>query len=408
MSVAVVLKGYPRLSETFIAQEICSLERAGFTLELFSLRHPTDPATHPVHAQIKARANYLPEYLWHNPWRILKAWRSVRQLAGYKAAKAVWLKDLRRDLTLNRVRRFGQALVLAHEMPGTVSLIYAHFLHTPASVARYAAALRKLPWSFSAHAKDIWTIPQWEKREKLADCAWGVTCTEMGFSHLSALCHDGVSLTRVYHGLDETRFPDPGPRSMDPGEDSPQEIKILSVGRAVDKKGFDVLLEALAQLPATLRWHWQHVGGGDRLQILKTKAKRLQIDSRISWMGPLPQNVILELYQKNELFILPSRVTAGGDRDGLPNVLMEAASQRLCIIATNLPGISEFIESGKDGILLSPNDPQSLADAIVRLSGDVEERRRYANSAVQKLKSEFGHAKAMQPLLALMQPHAEQ
>src|SRR6185312_2812958 len=144
--IAVVLKGYPRLSETFVAQELLALERRGFSLALFSLRRPTDRATHPLHAQIKARVTYLPEYLHHGPLRVFRAWRRARRLPGYAHAFSAWRRDLLRDRTRGRARRFGQALVLACELPSDVVHLHAHFLHTPASVARYAAMLRGLGW----------------------------------------------------------------------------------------------------------------------------------------------------------------------------------------------------------------------------------------------------------------------
>ena len=209
MSVAVVLKGYPRLSETFIAQEIQSLQKAGLELELISLRHPTDTAIHPVHREINKTALYLPEYLWQQSTRVIRAWWRIRKSPHYSHARKVWLNDLKRDSTPNRVRRFGQSLVLANELSDGVTLIYAHFLHTPSSVARYAALLRNLPWSFSAHAKDIWTTPEWEKREKIEDCAWGVTCTETGSVHLKSLTDSPDKITLLYHGLDIRRFSEP-------------------------------------------------------------------------------------------------------------------------------------------------------------------------------------------------------
>ena len=166
--VAVVVKGYPRLSETFIAQEILALERLGIKIVIVSLRRPTDRFTHPIHAEIRSPVHYLPEYLHEAPGRVLRAWGTARRLPGYARARSLWLADLARDRTRNRVRRFGQALVLAAEL-GRVESIHAHFLHTPASVARYASAMLGIGWSFSAHAKDVWTTPDWEKREKLAE-----------------------------------------------------------------------------------------------------------------------------------------------------------------------------------------------------------------------------------------------
>ena len=185
--VAFVLKGYPRLSETFIAQEIAALEQRGLDIRIVSLRHPTDRARHPLHDRIRAPVLYLPEYLKDEPRRVLAGWRAVRELPGYRAARRAWLADLARDPTPNRVRRWGQALVLAAELSADIGHLHAHFLHTPASVARYAAIMRRLPWSVSAHAKDIWTIPDWEKRGKLAGAAWAVTCTSHGRDHLAEL-----------------------------------------------------------------------------------------------------------------------------------------------------------------------------------------------------------------------------
>ena len=184
---AIVLKGYPRLSETFIAQELLSLQRIGLDYSIVSLRHPTDKRTHPIHKEINADVNYLPEYLYQEPLRVLKAWVQIRKLKGYAKAILIWLDDLRRDKTPNRIRRFGQAMVLAHELPSDVTIIYAHFLHTPASVARYAAIIKGLPWSCSAHAKDIWTSPEWELSEKLDDINWLVTCTSANVEYFEKL-----------------------------------------------------------------------------------------------------------------------------------------------------------------------------------------------------------------------------
>ena len=140
-TIAFVLKGYPRLSETFITQEILALEARGLRLHLVSLRHPTETSVHPVHARVRAPVNYLPEYLHEEPARVLRAWRRVRRWPGYGRTLRLWLRDLVRDPTRNRVRRFGQAVVMADELPPEVTHIHAHFLHTPASVARYAAHL---------------------------------------------------------------------------------------------------------------------------------------------------------------------------------------------------------------------------------------------------------------------------
>ena len=388
--VAFILKGYPRLSETFIAQEILALERRGLDILIVSLRHPTDPAIHPVHRQIRAPVLYLPEYLTDAPRRVLRGWRQARRLAGYGPAWRAWLKDLMRDPTPNRVRRFGQALVLAAELPADIGQLHAHFLHTPASVARYAAAMRGLDWSVSAHAKDVWTIPAWEKREKLASAGWAVTCTETGRRHLSDLAKQSAKVLLAHHGLDLGRFA-PAPmraKSLD-SNDPARPVTILSVGRAVAKKGYDDLLAALALLPRDLAWRLVHIGGGALAGRLKDEAARLGLARHIEWRGAQPQPEVLQAYREADLFVLAAKVAKNGDRDGMPNVLLEAQSQRLACLATDLPGIAELIEDGHTGILAPPGDPAGFAAALERLIREPELRRRLGAAGEARVRRDF-------------------
>jgi glycosyltransferase involved in cell wall biosynthesis len=374
--IAVVLKGYPRLSETFIAQELRALEQRGLPLLLYALRRPADTRRHPIHDEIEAPVAYVPEYLHHEPARVLRGWRVARLLPGYAAARATWLADLRRDRTPNRIRRFGQALVLAAELPADVAHLHAHFLHTPASVARYAALIRGLRWSCSAHAKDIWTTPDWEKREKLADCAWIATCTAANAAHLRALASDPARVDLVYHGIDVGRFP---PQPITPAgapADRQRPVTVLSVGRAVDKKGLDDLLHALAALPRSSPWRFEHVGGGPLLNELKALARRLGIAERTTWWGPQAQEAVLARYRAADIFALPCRVSDDGDRDGLPNVLMEAQTQRLACVSTRVSGVPELIEDGSTGLLVAERDREALGRALERLIADPALRSR--------------------------------
>ena len=383
-SIAVVLKGYPRLSETFIAQELLALEQRGFSLALFSLRRPTDGAVHPVHAEIKAPVSYLPEYLHHGVVRVWRAWRRVRRLPGYRSAFRTWWHDMRRDFTRGRARRFGQALVLASELPGDVVHLHAHFLHTPASVTRYAALVRGLPWSCSAHAKDIWTLPEWEKREKLRNSAWTVTCTAQNAEHLRGLAGSRACVDLVYHGIDTARFPPPAEPSRTLNDETDSPMRLLTVGRAVDKKGIDDLLHALALLPADVPWRLVHIGGGPLLPALKELARRLGLDPRVQWIGAQAQAAVLAAYRSADIFVLASRVSGDGDRDGLPNVLMEAQSQRVPCIATRVSAIPELIIHGVTGLLVEPRSPAALAQTLSRLMRDPAQRRTLGHAGFQR------------------------
>ncbi len=389
-AVAFVLKGYPRLSETFIAHEIRALERRGLDVRIVSLRHPTDRDRHPVHGEIQAPVTYLPEYLWREPLRVWRGWRAARGLGGYKAALATWRRDLLRDPTPNRIRRFGQALVLARELPGDVSRLHAHFLHTPASVTRYAAIMRGLAWSGSAHAKDIWTTPDWEIAEKLAACDWMVTCSAAGHRRLAALADDPSRLDLVYHGLDPARFPaqERQSRGRD-GADPDAPVVLLTVARAVEKKGLDVLIEALAALPASLSWRLIHIGGGALRGKLQALARKRGIADRIEWRGAQPQAAVRRAYGEADLFVLPSRVAGDGDRDGLPNVLLEAASQSLACLASRVSGVPELIEHDASGALVPPDDADALASEITRLIGEPLLRLRLGRTGAARVRTDF-------------------
>jgi glycosyltransferase involved in cell wall biosynthesis len=242
-----------------------------------------------------------------------------------------------------------------------------------------------IPWSTSAHAKDIWITPDWEKREKLASMDWLVTCTETGHRVLAALAPTPEKTALVYHGLDFTRFPEPPARA--PKSQGPYTL--LSVGRLVPKKGYGGLIAALARLPEDLDWRFRHVGGGPLKDALQAEARRLGIADRITWLGAKPQETVLAEYRSADLFVLNSRIAEDGDRDGLPNVLMEAQSQRLAVIATNLAGIPELVIDGETGALVPANDPAVLARAIARLLRDVGLRDRLAAAGCARVSSLF-------------------
>ena len=375
MRVAFILKGYPRLSETFIAQEIAALERRGLDILIVSLRRPTDSRRHPVHEAIRAAVLYLPEYLLLEPLRVLSAWWRLRKFGTYESVRGLWLRDLKRDPTPNRIRRFGQALVLAAELPADVRHLHAHFLHTPASVARYAAAFLGLPWSGSAHAKDVWTTPDWEKREKLASCKWLVTCTRANLDHLAALAPPG-RVELAYHGIDLKRFSkEVSSRPERDGSSPADPVVILSVGRLVEKKGTDVLLQGLARIRPDLHWRFAHVGGGPLKKRLERLASSLGIAERVQWRGALTQDKVLDEYRAADVVALASRVAADGDRDGLPNVLAEAQSQAVACVATRVSAIPELVRDGQTGLLVAENDADALARALEALITNPAQRR---------------------------------
>lgn len=387
--VGIVVKGYPRLSETFIAQELLGLQRRGLPFRIISLRRPTDTATHPVHEAITAPVDYLPEYLHEDAGRVWRGWLAARRLPGFGRALRTWLNDLRRDPTPNRGRRFGQACVLAAELDPGITRLYAHFLHTPASVARYAAMMRGIPWSVSAHAKDIWTTPDWEKREKLADTAWAVTCTAIGARHLRELAPAEDRVDLLYHGLDLSNFPPPAARSRRDGGDPHAPVTIVSVGRAVQKKGYDDVLAALRALPFDLNWRFIHIGGGALATRLKQAADIMGLSDRIEWRGAQSRSGVIAALEEADIFVLASKIAPDGDRDGLPNVLMEAQAMTLPVVATSVSAIPELIDDRVNGRLVKPGDHAALAAALEDLIRDPAARLRLAAAGRARVLAEF-------------------
>ncbi|MBI1383437.1 MAG: glycosyltransferase [Rhizobiales bacterium] len=419
MSLAIVLKGYPRLSETFIAQELKGLEDRGIDFSIHALRRPHDGKVHPIHGEITAPVHYLPEYIHDEPLRVLRAWLAVRRRPGYRRARAKWLADLWRQPTRNRFRRFGQAMVLAAEMPADVRHIHVHFLHTPASVARYAADALGIGWSCSAHAKDIYTTPAWEISEKLDDLEWLVTCTAANVGHLKSLAPAAANkIELVYHGIDLARLDGEENRAMNddrgglragPEEAAetrrPRTVEILSVGRAVPKKGYDDLLEALARLPAGLDWRFTHIGGGDLRKRLEARASALGLDGRITWRGAQAQAEVLEAYRRSDIFVLTSRIADDGDRDGLPNVLMEAQSQGVACLSTRVSAIPELIEDGVTGRLVDPGDVEAIAAALGELIRDEDQRKRLAAAGHRRVRRDFTHEAGIERVARRLRAH---
>ncbi|HIO39102.1 MAG TPA: colanic acid biosynthesis glycosyltransferase WcaL [Rhodospirillales bacterium] len=396
MRAAIILKGYPRLSETFIAQEILELQKRGLSMEIVSLRYPTDNKKHPIHDEIVAPVRYLPEYLYKEIGRVWTSWRRIRRWTSYRDVLRVWLRDLRRDLTSNRIRRFGQALVLASELKNDVDHLHAHFLHTPASVTRYAANLLGISWSCSAHAVDIWTTPKWEVREKLENCKWLVTCTRGNERYLKGLAENPLKIHLVYHGLDLEKF-----KVVNRKIERSSCVRLLSVGRAVEKKGYKDLLAALALLPDNLDWTFTHIGGGAELKQLKRMTNSWDVPERIKWIGPCSQEEVIKAYRDADIFVLASKIAKNGDRDGLPNVLIEAQSQGLPCVSTRLSGIPEFIEDEVSGLLADPGDIEGLSARLHRLIVSAELRASLGTTGQNLVRANFNFHNCVENLTLL-------
>jgi glycosyltransferase involved in cell wall biosynthesis len=272
--------------------------------------------------------------------------------------------------------------VLAAELPAGAVHLHAHFLHTPASVARYAAVMTGLDYSLAGHAKDVWTTPDWELTQKLTEARFTVTCTAAGHARLDALAPGRVEL--VYHGLDRHLFAAPEAfGSRRDGTDRDDPVRLLAVGRFQPKKGYVTLFEALARVRAEVRL--TVVGYGPLEAVLRARVEALGLADRITWAGPLDQPAVRAQYRASDLLLVASEVAPDGDRDGLPNVVVEALSQGLPVVATRTAAIPELVVDGIHGQLVPPRDAGALAAAIETLARDPAARHRMGGAGIQRV-----------------------
>jgi glycosyltransferase involved in cell wall biosynthesis len=386
-TLAVVVKGFPRLSETFIARELAALEARGLRFSLHALRKPGADAVLVAH-DVRAEPQYLPEYLRDAPATVACAVAAAARLPGFAAALRAFRADLASEFAGSRVRRFGQACVLAQQMPASVKHIYAHFAHSPSSVARYAALLKGIGFSISAHAKDIWTAPDWDLRRKLGQASFVTVCNRAGHARLAAL-GGGAKLKLIHHGVARALIAERAPCQARDGRDAGAPVRIVSVARAVEKKGLRRLLDALALMAGESSFRLDHFGGGDLLGELKEKTRALGLENRVSWHGPQPHRDVIAALDQADVFVLPAVIGADGDRDGIPNAVMEAQARGLCVVASRVGGIDETVEDRRTGRLVEPGDVAALAGALVEAAGDPAMRMRLGTAALKHVRSAF-------------------
>jgi glycosyltransferase involved in cell wall biosynthesis len=396
--VAYVLKAYPRLSETYITSEIHRVEQAGVRVHLFSMNEvePWEKAArYPVLERIEARCVYLPpatstkkvstaRWLRDNlpafapallavaPRRPLRTARALRLALGNarRARRAGTAKTAKVQL-----REFLQAVALSREVlrRPAIGLLHAHYAHDATTVAWLASIITGRPFSFTGHARDIyadWRNPAGLLRRKLEAAAFTVTCTEANARHLLEIA-PAARVHRIYHGLDAevARIVDTGPERPDHNG----RLHLLGVGRLVRKKGFDVLVEACGELDRAGVAFDAVIAGpdGEHGDEVRARIGELGLGDRVTLAGPLDQDSLCAAYRRADALLQPCRLLAD-DRDGIPNVLVEAMACGVPVVTTGVSGIPELVTDGVNGLLVEPDDPVALAAAVRRLAGDRE------------------------------------
>ncbi len=394
--IGYVVKTYPRFSETFIVSELLAREARGERFAIFSLRASADERYHPELARIEAPVLHLPR-----PEKASSAWSALAEAAhGDPVIAAGVARELPELLQAPvteavhavRIARRARDLGLEH--------LHAHFASTATTVARLAARIAGLPYSFTAHAKDIFhdEVDEADLGRKLADAHHVVTVSEFNLADLRRRFPASAGrLHRVYNGLELERFP----FRARPPHGGP--LRVAAVGRLVEKKGFADLIEAVRMLgergvPVEVRL----AGGGELHDELAARIRSAGLDGCFALLGPRTQAEVRELLDWCDVFAAPSVVGADGNADGLPTVLLEAMASGAPCVATDVTGIPEVVIDGVTGRLLPQADPRALADALAAVADDPASALAMTRAARALVERSFDSARQAERLAELV------
>jgi glycosyltransferase involved in cell wall biosynthesis len=388
--VGYVVKRYPRYSETFIVREILAHERAGLDIEIFSLRPSNDGHYQDLIARVRARVNYvyfpadglLPETLAAASLTASHFWKALGEASSLLPEMWAALEEMVDE----EARYVYQAMALACAVKrAQISHLHAPFASEAATVARLAARLADISFSFTARAKDIFheSVQSEDLRRKLRDASGVVTISEFHLAYLRKTFGNLADhVIRVYNGLDIDEFAYSEPRHRLP--------VILAVGRLVEKKGFADLIDACALLDEEGRkFGCRIIGAGTLKAALQARIDSLGLTGRVELLGPRPQGEVIQEMRSAAVLAMPCIISPDGDRDGLPNVIQEALALGTPVISTDVTGIPEVIRNGETGLQVPQRDPTALANALDLLLSDPDLRVRLARQGRDLIEAEF-------------------
>src|SRR3989442_586878 len=406
--VGYVVKRYPRYFETFIVAETSGHEAAGLEVEIFSLFPPNDTHFQDAIARVRAPVHYPPS----QGVKAVDLWAALEDAAA--TLPGIW-GELEAARGEDAMAVYQAAVIACEVQRRAIEHLHAHFASVAATVTRLASRFAKVPYTFTAHAKDIFheSVRSEDLQRKLGDAAAVITVSDYNGDYLAGpYGSTAARVHRVYNGLDLEQF-----RFESPAERPP---RIAAVGRLVEKKGFMDLVEACAILrDQRLAFRCEIVGTGPLELPLQAAVQRHGLQGQVHLLGPRPRSEVIEYIRSAAVLAAPCVVGADGDRDGLPTVLLEAMALGTPCVSTEVTGIPELLQPGEAGLAVpehdppaspaSPggsssgipvtsveaglavpeHDPPALAAALERLLTDAALRVRLARHARRRVEAEF-------------------
>ncbi len=380
--VHYVLVRFPKLSETFVLREMLELERSGWSVAVDTLEDTLDEPRDPGLAGLRARVRRVPD----EP-RLARILRAHGPLAARRPR--AWLRAARRARAERRFRHFLRAgLIAARAASEGAGLLHVHFAYYSAEYAQDASELSGIPFTVFCHGNDIWSgfnAPHLARR--LAGSAGVATVTHYNAEEIRARA-PGVDVRRL-------ALVAPAAEPVDPVPDAP----VLAVARLVPKKGIDSLVHACALAASNGHpFALNVIGDGPLLPELRELATSLGVEDRVVFRGVCGPDEVSEAYAHCSAVAVPCRIATDGDRDGLPVVLIEAMGRGLPVVSTSIVGIPELVRDGENGLLVPPDDPDALAEALSRLRRDSALAARLGRQASRTIEREHQPERASEEL----------
>ncbi len=380
----------PVRSETFVYREILALRSLGLDVRTASVHAPVHGLDEGVLDEMAAKTIEI-----YSSGKLQVGLDSLGELCSrpVRTIGTVWRVGMdalfSRDVLLKRRPKVlwqgfaGLALARRARQVG-ITHIHAHMAHVPTTIAMYASRQLGVSFSFTGHAIDLFPN-RTMLAEKLHRAAF-VNCISHWHRRFYQSIHqrDDEEYPIVRCGVDTGKYP----TTPAPGGD---ELAVFSVGRLVEKKGFDVLIDAariLAEAGET-SMRVTIAGGGPEDERLKEMVEALPKDAKVELIGEIDNDMVMEMMNNADVFALPCRVARSGDRDGIPVVLMEAMARGRCVISGGLETIAELIEDGVSGVMIPPGDLDHLVDSLKKLGNDRGMVDDLGRAARRRIEDEF-------------------
>ncbi|WP_300673942.1 glycosyltransferase [Desulfoluna sp.] len=386
--IAYLAPEIPALSSTFVTGELLEMEKLGFSVLPISVHRPQAPATGNEAKRLARVTCYLYEQSG-----VSLLFSHLRRLVTHPVRYALSIQLLMGDLfrvgPFSRIAaglcyRWARASHLADILTANrCEHLHTHFAHIPTDLAMYASVMGHLPFSFTAHANDLFERG-WLLKEKVNRAAFAATISDFNLQYLISRGAPEKSIHVIRCGVDPTLFEARPPKEL------ATPPLLGTIGRMVEKKGFPLLIQACAILKRQgLTFHLEIAGDGPMKEALQQRVRELDLTAEVTFKGPLPHGEVPGWISGLDCFVLPCRRDADGDMDGIPVVLMEAMASGVPVISTSISGIPELIDDKKTGLLCEPGSHDALAEALKAMLNDPELRQRLSQNGRGKVEAEF-------------------